>query len=72
MEVSLETGTAFLAGLGTPRGFILPVKVVELMPLMESHPRVSQYRPISGSVFEHGIHGEIMYLPDSNAVEASS
>jgi hypothetical protein len=32
-------------GFGTPRGFILPSKVEDLMPLIESQPRVSQYRP---------------------------
>ena len=40
--VDFATLTAFMVGLGTPRGFTLPLKFVELMPLMETHPRVSQ------------------------------
>jgi len=41
----VESLVAGRVGFGTPCGFILPLKVEDLMPLMESQPRVSQYRP---------------------------
>lgn len=40
--VELETLTAFIVGFGTPLGFMLPLNVLELMPLIDNHPRVSQ------------------------------
>ena len=72
IEVPL-TGIAFLFGFGTPRGFMLPLKVVELMPLMDNQPRVSQYRPGAKLVSDYSVStAEIVYLPDSNAVDVSS
>jgi len=43
----LETDVfvAFLVGLATPRGLTLPVNEDDLMPLMVTQPKVSQYRP---------------------------
>lgn len=37
-----STLIAFRVGLGTPPGFILPWNVDDLIPLIESQPRVSQ------------------------------
>lgn len=44
------TFTAGCVGLGTPRGFIFPRNVEELIPVIEAHPTVSQYRPDSSAV----------------------
>jgi hypothetical protein len=38
----VEVLTALREGLATPRGFLFPLNVVELIPLIETQPRVSQ------------------------------
>jgi hypothetical protein len=41
----VEPLVAGRVGFETPRGCMLPLKVEDLMPLTDSQPRVSQYRP---------------------------
>jgi hypothetical protein len=49
---AVATLIAFRVGFGTPRGFILPLKFVELISLMDNQPKVSQYRPLPRPVDE--------------------